>query len=278
MQAMRLKEMLKTDMMVTLSVYGNLLSVGDENFPSHIIINLDNMHMIYTRGSCYRDRSEIKSQKLLALWDELQALIDDGTLHELASKDDVIDNPTIVYRVIDGQLKSFEATGDSYPHALSNGEIIHNNVYFKDPIAALINGYSKSCLMINHNKREINELSERLKFLQADTDKHEKTNIDILSNQLPVSLKTINKADIETIVIPDCMLNLLMKDKNVRIRDDATESLQAFYKKRTANVIVYAVGETVIPTTPVCALLMDNYENGEGENSGVTLVYIENDE
>lgn len=115
MQAMRLKEILETDMIVRLDVEDNSLSVGSEYIPNLITIDLNDMRMSYTMGTYYTDRREIKSPNILAIWDKLQALIDDGTLHELASKDDVVDNPAIVYRVVNGELKSFEATGDSFP-------------------------------------------------------------------------------------------------------------------------------------------------------------------
>lgn len=275
---MRLKEILETDMIVRLDVEDNLLSVGSEFVPNLITINLNDMNMSYTMGVYYTDRREIRSPNILAIWDKLQALIDDGTLHEIISKDDVVDNPAIVYRIVDGELKSFEATGDSFPHTLLNGELIYNNVYFKDPCAALIKGYSENCLTINYNNREINELSERLKVLQAEIDDSKKANIDILNNELPRLLKTINKADIKTIAIPDCMLELLVEGRNVRIREDATESLHALYKKRQTGVIVQVTGETVTPTTPVYAFFMDNYQNGESKDSGVTLAYIKNNE
>ena len=278
MQAMRLKEILETDMIVRLDVEDNSLSVGSEYIPNLITIDLNDMRMSYTMGIYHTDRSEIKSQNILAIWDKLQALIDDGTLHEIISKDDVVDNPATVYRVVNGELKSFEATGDSFPHTLLNGELIYNNVYFKDPFAALIKGYSENCLTINYNKREINELSQRLKVLQAELDDSTRANIDILNNELPSLLKTINKADIETITIPDCMLNLLMEGRNVRIREDATESLHTLYKKRKTGVIVQVSGETATPATPVYAFFMDNYQNGESKDSGVTLAYIKNDE
>lgn len=278
MQAMRLKEILETDMIVRLDVDDNSLSVGSEYIPNLITIDLNNMRMCYTMGIYHTDRSEISSQNLLGIWDKLQSLIDDGTLHEIISKDDVVDNPATVYRVIDGELKSFEATGDSFPHTLLNGELIYNNVYFKNPCDALISGYSENCLTINYNNREINELSERLKVLRAEIDDSKKANINILNNELPKLLKTIDKADIETITIPDCMLNLLMEGRNVRIREDVTESLHALYKKRKTGIIVQVTGETITPAAPVYAFFMHNDQNGESKNSGVTLAYIKNEE
>lgn len=278
MQAKRLKELLETNMIVRLDIKDNLLSVGSEYIPNLITINLNDMHMSYTMGLYYTDRREIRSTNILAVWDKLQTLIDDGTLHEIISKDDVVDNPATVYRVIDGELKSFKATGDSFPHTLLNGELIYNNVYFKNPCDALIKGYSENCLTIHYNNREINELSERLKVLRAEIDENQKANINILNNELPKLLKSLNKADIETIIIPDCMLDVLSEGKNVRIREDATESLDALYKKRKTGIIIHVVGETVTPTNPVYAFFMDNNANGESGNSGVTLAYIKNEE
>ena len=50
MQAMRLKEILETDMIVRLDVEDNSLSVGSEYIPSLITIDLNDMRMSYTMG------------------------------------------------------------------------------------------------------------------------------------------------------------------------------------------------------------------------------------
>ena len=50
MQAMRLKEILETDMIVRLDVEDNSLSVGSEYIPNLITIDLNDMRMSYTMG------------------------------------------------------------------------------------------------------------------------------------------------------------------------------------------------------------------------------------
>lgn len=276
MQAKRLKDLLDTDMIVSLDITNNLILIGSDYITDIIKINTDDNIMIYSMGLRYKDRSEITSQKILTIWDKLQVLLDDGTLADIMSKDDVLDNPAIVYRVIDGELKTFKATGDKFPHTLLNGELIYNNVYFRDPCTALIHAYSENALSVKYNKREINEISKRLNILHAEVDKDKKANFDILNNELPKLLKNSNKRDIETIVIPDCMLDLLITGRNIRIREDATESLHTLYKKRKTGIIISVVGETTKPPSPIYAFFMDNYTNGESIDSGVTLAYIKN--
>ena len=170
MKARKLKKILN-NIDYIYSNHKEYIAVGSSLCHDLLSVNKTTLKVRYALDTFREGRKalENRSEELLFIWDKLHELIETGEINDIINVKDNIENPLLVYTVIDGEL--IESITDEYgwPNVTDDGICMYNNDYFKTKEEAVdyaIKNYGyvikNSLERITEKEKELIELKDRL--------------------------------------------------------------------------------------------------------------------
>lgn len=124
------------------------------------------------------------NDELKRIWEELR-LIEPSVLEDILTGDDVIDNPVMVYYILDGKLVSEPTDNPKWPGITASGRAIYDNTHFLTEREAIEYGISLEEAWVNSMDQRIKDLRSNLDTFLIEKRKHE-TNREDLAFRLEV--------------------------------------------------------------------------------------------
>lgn len=102
------------------------------------------------------------NNEMLFIWDKLQELIDNGQIHDIITGQDELENPLPVFTVKEGELIQTFTDKYGWPNTTINGDLMHDNDYFKTKEEAIAYGIKECEYWIKYSEERLIEDQEKI--------------------------------------------------------------------------------------------------------------------